>query len=40
MLALTWGTLLKRETSLKIGIAAKRKLAGWDDDCRFNALSI
>jgi predicted transposase YbfD/YdcC len=31
--------LLKQETSVKVGIAAKRKMAGWDNDYLFKVLS-
>lgn len=30
--------LLKQETSVKVGIAAKRKMAGWDNDYLFRVL--
>lgn len=30
--------LLKRDTSVKVGIAAKRKMAGWDNDYLFHIL--
>jgi predicted transposase YbfD/YdcC len=32
--------LLKRETSAKCGIAAKRKMRGWDNDYLFKVLSL
>ena len=30
--------LLKQERSIKVGIAAKRKIAGWDNDYLFKVL--
>jgi len=30
--------LLKQDTSVKVGIAAKRKMAGWDNDYLLNVL--
>jgi predicted transposase YbfD/YdcC len=32
--------LLKQETSAKVGIAAKRKMAGWDNDYLFNVVCL